>query len=59
MFFPRLKNFSPYSGHIYNEMRAGIVRKHGELISKDDNRFDLIKRNGVFSISFYNCAGCR
>lgn len=48
MFFTRLKNFSPYSGHIYNEMRSGIIRKHGELINKNDNRFDLIKRIGYF-----------
>ncbi|TCC99756.1 hypothetical protein EZ449_21325 [Pedobacter frigidisoli] len=48
MFFHHLKNFSPYSGHIYNEMRTGIVRKHGELISKNDSRFDLIKRIGYF-----------
>lgn len=48
MFFPHLKNFSPYSGHIYNEMRAAIVRKSGELISKNDNRFDLINRIGYF-----------
>ncbi|WP_316814775.1 hypothetical protein [Pedobacter nyackensis] len=48
MFFPHLKNFSPYSGHIYNEMRSGIIRKNGELISKNDNRFKLIERIGYF-----------
>lgn len=48
MFFLHLKNFSPYSGHIYNEMRTGIIRKHGELISKNDSRFNLIKRIGYF-----------
>lgn len=48
MFLHHLKNFSPYSGHIYNEMRSGIVRKHGELISKNENRFKLIERIGYF-----------
>lgn len=48
MFFHHLKNFSPYSGHIYNEMRAAIVRKHGVVISKNDDRFDLIDRIGYF-----------
>ncbi|WP_316821940.1 hypothetical protein [Pedobacter gandavensis] len=48
MFFHHLKNFSPYSGHIYNDMRSGIVRKNGELISKNDNRFKLIERLGYF-----------
>ncbi len=48
MFFPNLKNFSPYSGHIYNELKTGIVRKNGELISKNDNRFKLIERIGYF-----------
>jgi len=48
MFFHHLKNFSPYSGHIYNEMKAGIVRKHGEVVSKNENRFELIDRVGYF-----------
>lgn len=48
MFFQYLKNFSSYSGHIYNEMRSGIVRKNGELISKNENRFKLIERIGYF-----------
>lgn len=48
MFFHSLKNFSPYSGHIYNEMKAGIVRKHGELVSKNESRFELIDRVGYF-----------
>lgn len=48
MFFPRLKNFSPYSGHIYDEMRSGIVRKQGEVITKKENRFKLIERIGYF-----------
>lgn len=29
-------------------MRASIVRKHGDLISKNEDRFDLIKRIGYF-----------
>lgn len=48
MFFHHLKNFSPYSGHIYNEMKAAIVRKKGTLISKSEDRFDLIERIGYF-----------
>lgn len=48
MFFTRLKNFSPYSGHIYNEMRAAIVRKHGALVSKNQSRFELMNRVGYF-----------
>lgn len=48
MFFTRLKNFSPYSGHIYDEMRSGIVRKQGELITKKESRFKLVERIGYF-----------
>lgn len=29
-------------------MRSGIVRKHGVLISKNDNRFKRIERLGYF-----------
>lgn len=48
MFFSHLKNFSPYSGHIYDELRSGIVRKHDLLISKNDNRYKLMERIGYF-----------
>lgn len=48
MFFHHLNNFSPYSGHIYNELRASIVRKNGNLVSKSDKRFDLMERVGYF-----------
>lgn len=48
MFFSHLKNFSPYSGHIYNEMKTAIVRKNGELIHKNESRFDLLNRVGYF-----------
>lgn len=48
MFFHNLNNFSPYSGHIYNEMKVAIVRKGGVLVSRDDDRFDLMNRIGYF-----------
>ncbi|EEI89708.1 hypothetical protein HMPREF0765_4613 [Sphingobacterium spiritivorum ATCC 33300] len=58
MFFTHLKSFSPYSGHIYNELRAGIIRKNGKLIIKSDDRFDLMERTGYFPFREMRRNGC-
>lgn len=40
MFFHHLKNFSPYSGHIYDDMRVPLIKKKDSYIEKSDSRFD-------------------
>lgn len=48
MFFHHLKNFSPYSGHIYDGMRVPLIKKKDSYIEKSDSRFDLLNRLGYF-----------
>ena len=48
MFFHHLKNFSPYSGHIYDDMRVSSVHKKSGHLGKKDSRFDLIDKLGYF-----------
>ncbi|SDE94985.1 hypothetical protein SAMN05216464_11143 [Mucilaginibacter pineti] len=48
MFFHHLKNFSPYSGHIYDDMHVPFVQKKDGYLSKKDSRFDLMDRLGYF-----------
>jgi hypothetical protein len=48
MFFHHLKNFSPYSGHIYDDMRVSFIHKKSGHFGKKDSRFDLIDKLGYF-----------
>ncbi|CAM4420802.1 hypothetical protein SAMN06265348_12241 [Pedobacter westerhofensis] len=48
MFFHHLKNFSPYSGHIYDDMKVSFIHKKSGHLGKKDNRFDLIDKLGYF-----------
>jgi len=48
MFFHHLKNFSPYSGHIYDDMRVSFIHKKSGHLGKKDSRFDLIDKLGYF-----------
>lgn len=48
MFFHHLKNFSPYSGHIYDEMRTPYIKKKEGFLGRNASRFDLIDRLGYF-----------
>jgi len=48
MFFHHLKNFSPYSGHIYDDMKVSFIHKKSGHLGKKDSRFDLIDKLGYF-----------
>lgn len=48
MFFHHFKNFSPYSGHIYDDMRVSFIHKKSGRLGKKDSRFDLIDKLGYF-----------
>ncbi len=48
MFFHHLKNFSPYSGHIYDDMHVPFVQKKEGYLSKKDSRFERMDRLGYF-----------
>lgn len=48
MFFHHLKNFSPYSGHIYDDMRVPLIKKNDRNFTKSHTRFDLMDRLGYF-----------
>ncbi|WP_222539236.1 hypothetical protein [Pedobacter polysacchareus] len=48
MFFHHLKNFSPYSGHIYDDMKVPLIRKKDRHFNKSPDRFDLMDRLGYF-----------
>ncbi|WP_158799422.1 hypothetical protein [Pedobacter sp. L105] len=48
MFFHHLKNFSPYSGHIYDDMKVPFIHKKSGDLGRKDSRFDLIDKLGYF-----------
>lgn len=48
MFFHHLKNFSPYSGHIYDDMKVPLIHKKSGDLSRKDSRFDMIDKLGYF-----------
>jgi hypothetical protein len=48
MFFHHLKNFSPYSGHIYDDMKVHFIHKKSGHLERKDSRFDLIDKLGYF-----------
>lgn len=48
MFFHHLKNFSPYSGHIYDDMKVPLIHKKSGALERKDNRFELIDKLGYF-----------
>lgn len=48
MFFHHLKNFSTYSGHIYDDMKVPLIRKNDRHFNKSPARFDLMDRLGYF-----------
>jgi len=48
MFFHHLKNFSPYSGHIYDDMKVPLIHKKSTNLGRKDGRFDLIDKLGYF-----------
>ena len=48
MFFHHLKNFSPYSGHIYDDMKVLLIYRRSGSLGRKDSRFDLIDKLGYF-----------
>jgi len=48
MFFHQLQNFSPYSGHLYDEMKVPFIKKRDGAFGRSDSRFDLMDREGYF-----------
>ncbi|QXU43583.1 hypothetical protein [Pedobacter sp. D749] len=59
MFFHHLKNFSPYSGHIYDDMRVSFI--HRELIRdgkayfiSDTDLYDFLNINESTSVNYTN-----
>jgi hypothetical protein len=46
MFFHQLKNFSPYSGHLYDAMKVPFINKKEGFFGRDHKRFNLMDREG-------------
>lgn len=48
MFFHRLQNFSPYSGHLYDALKVPFIKRQDVVFGRSDSRFDLMDREGYF-----------